>query len=165
MPKYILVILEDDIIRETNFADCGLAQYYERQLRWVISEYRKAIDTIKDYLPNKAKNRKYPKIVWVSPSIHDNYDNNMLRKKFCKVIESLTKFNENMESRRINQGWDMHDNGIYLKAEQRFTGRGIQTYWDAVDAIVKNLDSYDSKPQNAEHQSRGFQGVCSLDTR
>ena len=85
LPKYILVILEDDIIRETNFADCGLAQYYERELRWLISEFRKSIDTIKDMLPNKAKSRKYPKILWISPSLHDHYANNGLRKRFCKI--------------------------------------------------------------------------------
>ena len=123
MPKYILIILEDDIIRETNFADCGIVQFYERLLHWLISEVRKLIDTIKDLLPAKSKERKFPKIIWVSPSLHNNYKNNGLRRKFCKVLENLVKYNENMECKRLGEKWDQKDTGIYLEPEQRFTGK------------------------------------------
>ena len=67
------------------------------------------------------------------------------------------KFNENMESRRIVQGWDQKDGGIYLKSEQRFSGRGIQQYWDAIDTIIQDIDTKDdSKDSNDQRNFKGM---------
>ena len=61
LPKYILLVLDDDLIRCVNFSKPGVSEIYGRDLLWLANELHDAIFTRKGDLPRKAKKYYIPK--------------------------------------------------------------------------------------------------------
>ena len=149
LPDIVVVVLEDDVINSTGFIDDDLLlKDYSRRIKWLMSEYRKAIEGVKDVLPPNAKSDKKPKFLWIMPTRHVNYANNFYRKKFANAMETMAKFYENTTALRLVQRWDFNDTNLYLKEERRFTYDGKAEFWKAVDKTVEYFDTkYEKKKQ------------------
>ena len=55
LPKYILIVIDDDLIRCVNFDKPGTSEIFGRDLKWLANEYHDAIITRKKYLLKKAR--------------------------------------------------------------------------------------------------------------
>ena len=141
LPKIILIVLEDDIIKDAKAEEPNMGRDYNRRIRWLINEYRKIIDTIKDYIAPNARKEGYPYFIWINPSKHINYKNNSARKKFGSCLESSTKSYENNLALRLVQVWDPNDSNAYLGPEQRFSAGGILDFWEGVDKTVEYFET------------------------
>ena len=146
IPKIIVVVLEDSIISDIHQNNYGLATQYDMRVKWLVSQYRKTVEAFLDYLPLKAKRENWPKFVFICPSIHTNYRNNGLRKKFTKSLEEICAYTERMTAMRLKLGWDPEDNNLYLEPQQRYTSEGYASFWNAVDKLIEeyNRNIFDS---------------------
>ena len=69
LPKIILEVLEDDIIRTIDHKDHGLGKHYERRLKWLMNQYRRVIESFIEKLPLKTKREGWPKFLWISQKL------------------------------------------------------------------------------------------------
>ena len=93
LPLYVVVILEDDLLKFISYDDYGATVGYEKALGWICKEFNQIIKFIKNRMPAKAKKEGHPHFIWVTPSIHSNYTkaNNDARKKFTLVMKDILK--------------------------------------------------------------------------
>ena len=140
LPQLVLIVLEDDVIKEINVKDDYMLRDFTRRVKWLMSEFRKTIDAAKDALQPNAKTLNQPKFIWVLPTKHKNYRNSYPRRKFSQAIETQCKLNENMIALRLVQRWDYEDSNLFLQEEQRFTSEGKAEFWRAVDKTVEFFD-------------------------
>ena len=82
LPKYIIVVLEDDIMRCVNFPRPGISEIFGQCLKWLADEYHDMITTRKNVLPPKSHKYLYPQMFWVALPQHHNFNDNTLRYKF-----------------------------------------------------------------------------------
>ena len=141
LPKLIVIVLEDDIIRSMNLDELSMTAVFGRLIKWLANEYRKIIDTIKDLIPTNAKQEGFPKFIWVNPTRHINYTNNVARKKFGVCLENVVKTLDNHVALRLVHKWDFNDSNIFLKEEQRFSITGICDFWSSVDKTIEYFET------------------------
>ena len=148
LPRLIVLIIEDDIIRNIKLQEFGVSDAYRISIKWLLREYRRAILTMREKLPKKALNNLWPHVLIMAPSVHKNYLNDKLRRKFTHILENEvleTQNNDNMTVLRLpKQNWDPEDGNLYLQKYHRYTSDGISTFWSAVDKSIRfcitNLD-------------------------
>ena len=140
LPKIVVVILEDDLIKSISM-DENINQAFNKRIRWLMHEYRKIIDTTKDFLPQNAKKEGYPKFLWINPTRHCNYINNQERKKLGGTLENLSKNFDNNVALRLVHKWDFSDSNLFLKEQQRFTNDGLDTFWTALDKTIEYFET------------------------
>ena len=132
---------------------------FARLIKWLMNEYRKIIDTIHDTLPQNAKKTGFPKFIWINPTHHCNYWNNVARKKFGVCLENCTKNFDNHVALRLVHKWDFNDTSIYLKEEQRFTTQGLCDYWTSVDKTIEYFETkWTNNPTPKKNQARNDEG-------
>ena len=147
IPKFIVIVLEDAIINDAGTANYGIVHDYEIRLKWLLNQLRRAIESFLDYLQQKCKREGgWPKLLFICPSLHRNYRNNSLRKKFIRVLEDQCSITYRCTAMRLRTGWDYDDSSIFLEPQQRFSTEGIATFWHAADKIIEeyNLMLFDS---------------------
>ena len=141
IPKILVIVLEDAIINDINAdVNYGIANNIEIRTKWLISQYRKIIDAFLDYLPMKCKRDTWPQMLFVVPSLHCNYRNNNLRKKFMRILEDTCACSERATAMRLRNGWDYDDTNIFLESQQRYSTEGLASFWHATDKLIEEFD-------------------------
>ena len=109
LPKWIVVVPDDDIIRALNHSKYGISNTLGRLVDHVMKEQEKAVTTAKEILPEKCKRVFYPIFIWIQAPMHDNFNNNSERYKFNKCIKRMASFHENVEVLQLKKVWDSTD--------------------------------------------------------
>ena len=73
--KFIIFILDDDIIQFTKFDKAGVATLFGRYLQFIIDEVKAVIEERKSQLPKKAIKVGYPVVYWLAAPCHSNWHN------------------------------------------------------------------------------------------
>ena len=61
IPKYIVVILEDDIINFLNYNDYGVTEMYGKLIDYLSKEFKATVNNFKtQYLPQKTRRSTWP---------------------------------------------------------------------------------------------------------
>ena len=88
VPKIIVIVPEDDIIKAINRTNQYQDIFYSDAIEWLMSEFRLIIQEFRRLMPARAKKGRagWPHYLWVAPSLHTNYsdENNSTRKRFTK---------------------------------------------------------------------------------
>ena len=137
-PKAILVILDDDLLRSLSSEiseSTNLSLVLYKMLKHLVNEFRKAIETRKDQLPDKLKKLFYPKVYWVEAPQHRNFPNNFDRRKFNSTLQSNTSSQANMQIMRMKKVWDPEDFNLFQN--NRYTSRGLMRYWESIDNALE----------------------------
>ena len=150
LPRYLIIIPEDDIIKGINRDDYGVTEFYGQTIEWMLREQAKIIEEYKKFLPRKAtKNRKgWPEFIWVYASIHTNYSNFNLRLKFNKCLKDVAKFNSTISAIRISELWNSNDNILVSQRNNLITPTGWKTFWAALDSAMQKYENITSKYNN-----------------
>ena len=119
---------------------------YRDLYRRVMTHLFRAVATttkrFKQAVPYKAKKEiQWPKIIWISPTSHHNYGNSKLRNIMSEVMDDCARIHENMSVEKLKQIWDPQDRNLFLKDQQRITGEGFCSFWNAFDRTVKYCDN------------------------
>ena len=134
LPKIIVVILEEDVIKRIT-QNKNLKYLYDRYIKWLSNEIRKMIMTQNDFLPKKGQ--RDPQILLVKPTQHVNYKNNAKRQLFGDSLTDQTDSLLHNCVLQLKQEWDPEDLGLYLHEQQRFTSPGLYNFWRAIDRTIK----------------------------
>ena len=94
LPKLIVVILDDDILKCLKGEAADTVKYQIPQvLNWLIKEFEKLISGFKDILPSRAKRHHMPHVLWIKPPQHKNFGDswNMLRYEMGEILQQITE--------------------------------------------------------------------------
>ena len=83
--KYMMMVIDVDIIREMNFNDYGVSILLGKWLHWLANEIHRLLLAYKETLPDKAKKFCYPRILWFACPTHINFSNNDIWKNLMKL--------------------------------------------------------------------------------
>ena len=142
VPKMVLVVLEDDLINYVAYDDFGVSALYGKLINSLAGDMRAAAAEFKKkYLPAKATKQNWPQFIWVTPSMHVNYANNTLRKKFGTEIEKMLDFfNDTHAFRYGRNDWDCDRQHLVSAETKLITNNGARRLWRAIDKIVCNAN-------------------------
>ena len=142
LPKLIVVVLDDDLIKYLNFNQYGFSYASRCLLSYIMIEFKRILEAHAEHLPKKAKHTDdAPKFVWIQPPLHRNFTNNTLHNKFAKVCDEMARIHPNNFTLELKKGWDEHDDHLYLKDYRCFTDAGLVAYWRAGDKTIKYADT------------------------
>ena len=141
LPKMIVVVPDDDIIKCLKEISQDVSKSMSRLVNYIMTEHERNIASFKAGLPAKCKKEGYPHILWILAPMHVNYPNNADRYKFNKAVEDMAKVHTNISSLELKKVWNERDDGLYIKEQQRYTTDGLKSYWEAVDKTVRYCDS------------------------
>ena len=151
LPQFIVIIPENDIIDDINYADFGVSSAYGKALDWLMNEFRRIILAFKDKLPEKAKIVDEPHVMWIQATRHVNYTNDETRGKFNNVMRVLAMAQENTAVYFLQQLWERRNNNLVLPHNGRLTFQGTCTIWSAIDRTIKyGVTKYHSRIQKAK---------------
>ena len=141
IPKWIVFVVENDLITDLDYKDPASADLYGIVLEKLLNEHKEILNEFKTLLPHKAKKHSWPFIIWVMPTLHDNYNDVHFRERFNQSLEVVELLHENMITLQLEQHWDQKNSSLFQLREQRLTPMGITTLWTAIDKTLKFADS------------------------
>ena len=141
LPKFIVVVPDDDIIKYFGYNDHDMTKAYYSILNNIMAEHNKLLMTQKEFLPLKAKKFYYPQIIWIQAPIHKSFNNNNMRELFNHSLNEVVKFHDNTFVLDFKKIWDPENGSLYVQESNRFTSQGLTTYWLAVDCTLRFADS------------------------
>ena len=136
LAKYIIVILDDDLIRYLDYYEGGLAGIYGEWLEWLMEQMNILFKERREILPPKAVNYGYPQVYWVGPPHHKLFFDNRERKCMGNCIESVCKLYDNFRLIRMKEIWS-YDDTTLVDQHGHMTSTGLACYWRSVDAAVR----------------------------
>ena len=136
LPKYVLVVMENDIIRCIKFNKPGLIDIYGAALHWLLNEYHEAIIARKGMLPPKAVKYMYPQVFIVALPQHKNFKENQNRYCFNQCIEELAKNYKEFKVLRMKRRWTYEDPNL-VDVNGCIMEEGRLTYWAAIDEALQ----------------------------
>ena len=152
LPKAILLVLEDDIIRNVNFFQQGFSSLLGRLLEWLSNQIHRVITARKEKLPSKSRKFKYPTILWCLLPEHYGFGpKNEFRKKLNCCISSVTALFREMETLPIE--WDELD--MSLISKETFTAKGFLVFWQKLNLA---FEKWDKEQMRILHTSTTPQG-------
>ena len=138
LPKYMLLVLDDDIINFMAFTKTGMTQLISNWVTWLVQQFKLAVAKRKEKLPKKSKSSVEPCIYWCLPPTHISFGEaaNECRKKFGFCVESIVKDIPNMRVIKMKEGWNYSDKSL-VSSSGKLTEAGKYAYWEAVDLAFK----------------------------
>ena len=139
LPKYVLVVLDDDLITYMNYKGTGVAVLLGEWVTWLVKTFQELIEKRKEQLPNKSKKENMPCMYWCAAPTHVNFssERNTLRKKYNQCVETVMKLDasKNMRLIRLKDRWNSMDSSLVVR--DKMTDHGLNIYWEAIDASFK----------------------------
>ena len=143
LPKYILIVLDDDLLKFLDYYNVGSAGMYGDWLQYLVEEIHEIFKKGKQQLPKKAVKSDFPFIYWVAAPCHQYFDYNDQRAKHNLCLESICKTNNDMRIIKFKDHWDHKNNNLVVS--NRLLPSGKTAYWKAIDASLKfNIFKRDS---------------------
>ena len=140
LPRAIVIVLDEDLIHFVNIDKFGMSLAYGRILH-MFSEVNKMIAARKDMLRLKSCRDHFPEIIWINPLFHNSFRNNAQCNKFSKALDTTAAIYMDNWSLKLKRIWDPQSRDLYLDDPNRFTAKGLMTYWMAVDRTIKFWDT------------------------
>ena len=132
LPRYVLVVLDDDLITFLDFKREGAATLLGNWVQWLAQQFDGIVAERKNQLPVKCQNVD-TFFYWVTAPVHSLFskERNNLRLKFNLSLESVIRTQTNMRVIRLKD-WNTRD--TELVANDKFTETGMTAYWNAIDS-------------------------------
>ena len=104
LPKYIVVVLDDDLIKFLGFMEEGVATLLGTWMEWIAKQFGDLIQKRLEQLPVKSS-KIVPFIYWVAAPNHSFFSKqtNNLRTKFNLSLESVIRSYSNMRVIKIKE--------------------------------------------------------------
>ena len=141
LAKLIVVVPDDDLLKLFDEDWDDVEKAMKRVINEIMSSQTKLIQIQKDYLPKKSKRLDFPQIVWIEAPLHDHFSNNYMRQKFNKCLNTTALMHEGITVLQLKKIWDPTNTNLFIAESNRYTSEGLNTYWAAVDATVRFMDT------------------------
>ena len=162
LPKLIILVPDDDLIRVIKAKSTYLEDTFTRVLRWLMKEYECIVLTHKEFMPVKSKRENVPFFIWIEAPFHTNFNDNERRRMFNNVLQEVAKSFDKVAVLSMKKIWEPEDPNLYLAESSRFTAAGLITYWEAVDRTIQYADTTILRKIAAKEFSRFKRGVSSV---
>ena len=175
-PKYIVVVLNNDIAEYARFDGQGVSGLLGKYIESIAKEMTEVIQFRKGQLPYKAVKNSYPLIYWVPAPQHKLLRDNMMRAKLNLCLESTMKTHDDMRVNKIKEIWDYEDPSLITENRAELSPEGIKKYWMAIDASIRfnvkkneafmtrncraNLGRYPNKDVRVNNKKSNNEGAC-----
>ena len=120
LPKMIIIVVDDDIIRYLNFYNFGISEAFGKLINHIMVEHNRILEAYLEYLPKRAipPGGELPQIFWIALPLHTNFANNSARNKFTKALNTMAKFHLNVHvySSLSNCVWHAKASRLYLSS-------------------------------------------------
>ena len=133
--KYILLVMDDDIIHCVNFNKPGCSEIFGRDLNWLANKFHDVIFTRKNDLPKKARRYLFPQVFWVLLPIHKDLETNQMRVRFNQCVEAVVECHKEMKPLKIHRHWDYQVSDAVVN--NLISSKGIHSYWAGVDEALE----------------------------
>ena len=136
LPRYVIVVLDDDLIMYLDFKKDGAATLLRTWVQWIVKGFNRLLDIRRKQLPSKCvKTNTF--FYWVTAPIHSHFtkERNNLRMKFNLSLDAVIRTQHNMQVLRLKEFWNTGDTS--LEVHDKLTETGLSAYWDAIDATFK----------------------------
>ena len=136
LPRYVIVVLDDDLIMYLDFKKDGAATLLGTWVQWIAKEFNRLLDIRRKQLPSKCvKTNTF--FYWVTAPIHSHFtkERNNLRMKFNLSLDAVIRTQHNMRVVRLKEFWNTGDTSLVV--HDKLTETGLSAYWDAIDATFK----------------------------
>ena len=139
LPKVIILVLDNDVVKDIEQVDSTLPVSVETLLNWLIKEVNQVVQNYKNYLPKKSLCEYVPHILWICPPTHKYFGerSNLKRKEMTKCLNELLKSQTNMSCLQMVKIWDHEDSSLFIYDLYRFTTERIKKYWLSVDSAIR----------------------------
>ena len=148
LPKYILFVIEDDIIQDTKPFDHGITHMLEKQLSWLLKQVNKYITRCRDDLHDKKlgalSSNFEPRVIWLKMINPLDLD----IEHICKARSVRARFNARMNNILISEKY-MHIMAImdvydypqkYFDNFEKLSTSGLSIFWKEVDRKLRKFD-------------------------
>ena len=138
LPKFILLVVEADIIRAVKQED-DVIETYRGCIDWLMKEVHDLIMERKSVLPVRAKRYLYPQIFWIGLPLHKLFkesDNNQRSKFNLCLMQATNAYNE-MKCIKMRKKWTFEDENLFDDVKSKYTTTGMATYWGSIDEAVQ----------------------------
>ena len=157
LPKYILVVLDNDLIQFLGYDKFGMVTMLGTWLEHLIESLINMCQEHKGMLPTKAIKHSYPMIYWMSCPHHKLFVNNGAQSKYNSCLEASMKGRSNIRMIKFKQIWDYENGHLVFDGTGALTSYGISKYWRSVDAAfhynIKCHELFILKERKAELQA------------
>ena len=141
IPKWLVIIPEDDIINCINYSQFGVSGAYGILIEYIMKQVLLAITTTLGHnIPFKANKYNWPYILWVEPTLHRRYRNNSLRIKFIRSLHIASINQDRMVVLPLKQNWDENEFN-YISANGSLSQIGLEKFCLAIDSTIRYADT------------------------
>ena len=144
LPKYVLFIIDLDLIANADLYDYGISRTLEDTLKWLLININEAINTRKDDLMKKragaVSSSSEQCIIWVTMLKHPDYSMGKrifsLCRKFNGILEDVIAGDtrSHIIKVRVNHNNQNFDRNGHLTSE------GKVEYWRFINAEMRDFD-------------------------
>ena len=149
LPKAIVFVLDDEMIKYANINKFGMSLAYGKLLHYLMSEINKLILAKKDFLPVRSRCPHQSEMIWINPPFHSGFKNNSQRNKFSRAFDTTAAIYDDTWSLKLKHIWDTQGSELFLPEVNRYSAKGLMTYWMAVDPTIRFWDT----ALSSEHQA------------
>ena len=137
LPKFILLILDDDLIMYLDFKGEEVSSMLGTWLSWLMEQFESLISQRRDLLPMKSKRQYELCMYWCAVPVHSGFNTrrNEIRKKFNLCLESICKGKQDVRVIKMKERWSFEDKALVMN--DKITELGMDAYWDSVDCAFK----------------------------
>ena len=144
LPRYLIIVLDYDLIQAANVYDFGVVEVFEDLLKWLLINLSSTVELRKKELikkrPGAVSTTMEPRLVWVTMLHHPH--NTTLKKIFALTH----KFNSSLEN-IISKDKRSHILKVHIEGNETnfkqngdLTEIGQEKYWRAIDAQMADFD-------------------------
>ena len=143
LPRYVLIMLDKDLIYNAKVYDFGVSRTFEDTLKWLLVNINRCIEICKEDLKKKRKgtvsSTSEPQLIWLTILQHPVSNNRqifVLTKKFNMILENVVSGDKCSHIMKISLD---HANG-HFDRNGELTPDGVTAFWRHVDAIMSDFD-------------------------
>ena len=138
LPKFIVVVLDTDLIEYLNYKNYGVSGMLGSWLEYLAKELDNMIRVRLEQLPDKARRSGEPFVYWASLPIHANFgDDNHVRSKFNVCLDSVVRmYGGTMRVMKLIEHWKKDDSNL-VSLTGRITEYGYNRYWRSLDSAIR----------------------------
>ena len=144
LPRYILVMLDKDLITNADLYDYGVSRTLEDTLKWLLININTVVELRKEHLIGKragvVSTTSEPRIIWISMLKHPDYSMNKrvysLACKFNQILQNVITGDRRSHYLPV----DLEHSSSSFNHIGNITQSGKIEYWRLVDSTMKEFD-------------------------
>ena len=138
IPKWVVIVVEDDIIKTLkpeNLDD------FKRVTDFLMSTFEKIIRSVTDDLPFKANKYQWPHLLFIEPTLHQNFKNNNARKMMIECLhKSALTHDRTVVLPLKSKDWTYSNPELFNPSRLAHSHNGFKAFWQSFDHTVRFAD-------------------------